>query len=433
MAYTWGQFQRDRAAGKVTPRQGETPSQHYKRIIDWQASTRRKRAASKAAAAFPGQLTVQQMRQAASQQAQAMINAEVNALNAGRGLITREGTRLANQEMLAAGGLAQALGSISPQIQGIYNTAGSELAGVAGNYSDAVRDLLTTDTNAANQTLANLELPTGLESQAGNVRDVLFAPSGDAARSTITSGRDFAAAAAMLPGTARLTGLSYAAQRRQAAQDQLAELAAQVAAAKGKRGSYFQEALGNEREYQSNLYDQWIKGRAQDLYEKQYGAEVSKTMGRDPYGNLLPGYTLGPNGEIIPPGYVYDAKTGTVVKPKTSSSSSQAAKRHAAALKKMGEEFARTRTRMAAGLKSMFTKDSITGATIPPSWSAARTRLWNVWGKGLLRFAAPNGRAALEQRIMAMIDEILEAHGISKPTATRPDDQGGPRGPGAIG
>lgn len=253
MAYTLGQYKRDVASGKIQNPEVWT----YKKVIDWQARTRtgRTKARTSTLAGRANEMTNQ------------ILSGAISGLAGMKPGVTAEANRLAGQEFQAAKGFAEALRPYANDIQNIYTTAGNALSGAAQGFSDEVGGLLDSDTNANNQTLARLGLDPATTPKGGLVGDVMYGLQYPAARGFITSGRDYAAAAAMAPRTTLLQAQQFAAQRRAAGQDQLAKIDEEIAKIQGQRpevyantyDTLFNRDLKSKEFAQQKANDAWQK------------------------------------------------------------------------------------------------------------------------------------------------------------------------------
>lgn len=248
MAYTLGQYNRDVASGKIKNPDVWT----YKNVIDWQAKTRAGRAKTRKANPLVSQATAI---------TDSVINPAVAALMGSKAGVTQEANRLAQQEMEAAKGIAMALRPYSKDIQNIYTTAGNALSGAAQGFSTEVGGMLDADTNKNNMTLAALGLDPQATKMGGTVTDVLYGQTYPAARGMISSGRDYAAAAAMRPGTAILQGQQYAAARRQAGQEGLSKIDEEIAKLQGSRGQTYFDAM------------KYVSGERDSAFDRKMAAE----------------------------------------------------------------------------------------------------------------------------------------------------------------
>lgn len=386
----------------------------YKMYVDWVSKTRKNRAARRAAAnqvPYSGYMNADQIREYAKQQAGALTAADVAALNSMRPGILREGANFAQQENLAAGGLAGVLQPIAGQVSDIWNNAANQSASFAQGFSDALRGMIGQEAQGSNE-LASHFGQAGVEDVSQQAGDALYGAGGYVpARSLAASGAGFASAAAMLPATARLQGGLLASQRRADTQEELARLADKIAEAKAGRGKYFLQSLQDQRSYQNTLFDNALRARAQSLYEQNMN-----------FDNTVSGagvYTDPTTGKPVRAGYAYNPTTGRVERIPTppkpvaaGAEKKEAASNREKAFSQARKEIFDDAAQLKSGGRYDFNAPQIDYAT-------ARTNLFNKH-MGLLRFASKNGKKALRIRLLKIIDEALAAAGIVKPGGGKP-------------
>lgn len=285
---------------------------------------------------YRGYLTPEQVMAQARIEAQKILDATVAPLQS-------QSDRLGPQFKAAGEGLAQSLAPISGQIADLYKNNASSQSALAGGYSTAVQGVLNSSDAANNATLGQLGMPQlGAQPNAA-VGDVIYGTGGSLPAQTMgTTGTALAAAAAFLPASARIKAQADTFTAQQKFRDDIALLRAKqpeiyqnlLAASRGNQDTLFDNALNARDTFADNA----INERAQTLYEKKFGLEQLGTQGRDANGNLMPGYTVAQDGKtIVPPGYKWDKKTGTVIK---DSSATGAANKRAAAVTKRNDETA---------------------------------------------------------------------------------------------
>lgn len=271
MPYTIGQYKRDVARGVIKNPKVWT----YQKVIDWQAKTRKSRELQ---IPYAGYLTAEQQRAAAAQQAQSLVSADVAAINAMRPGIIQQGERSVAAELAAARDLSMALQPIAGQVQTVWNNAASQSADFARGFSDALRAQLGESAAEAN-TVASQFGQQGVVDSSTQAADALYGASGYVpARSLAASGAGFASAAAMLPATALSQGNLYAADRRADTRELLAKLDEEIAKAKVNRGEYLQKGLEYQAGVQGDLFDRYIRSRAQAASEQALGLDVRETV-----------------------------------------------------------------------------------------------------------------------------------------------------------
>lgn len=255
MAYTLGQYKRDVAAGTIKDPDAWT----YKRVIDWQSKTRSSRAKSKKQVPYPGYVSQDGITADANRLTDQIISGAVAGISGMKPGITAEANRLAKQELEAGEGVAMALRPYAGDIQNIYTNAGNALSGAAQGFSSEIGSMLDADTNRNNQTLATLGLAPATTAQGGKVADVLYGQAYPASKNFLTAGRDYAAAAALQPGTAILQSQQYAGDRRRAGLDELTKVNEAIAKARGERPGTYQ-----------SVYDTLF---TRDLKTKEFAAQ----------------------------------------------------------------------------------------------------------------------------------------------------------------
>lgn len=280
----------------------------------------------------------------ATQQAEKRVNAEVEAIRAQQAIFEQERQAAMQRQIEQAQRMAayiQAQG-FDKQISDLYRSAGSDVAGMAQGFAGDTRQIAAADAAAQMNMLSGTGQEGAVRDQGTNMGDVLYGVGGWIPGKNLgETGAAAAANAALQPAFTLRQGQEDAMAAFQESGDQLSEFARAIAEAKAGKFSYKEELVQQRREaaldqQAFNLKrlesdrDYWLKQQALFLsqgklklarqaekraaaIERRYQFE---TQGRDFEGNLMPGYHLGPQGQVIPPGYKVD-RQGNVVKMST--------------------------------------------------------------------------------------------------------------------
>lgn len=350
--------------------------------------------------------------------------------------------------------LAKALTALNipGRVQQIFGNASADIGGLAQGFSGALKNQASAD--AAQQT--RMVSGTGQEGAVRNAGEpmgnVLYGVGGYIpARSLSEAGAAFGAQAALEPSFAARIGQQKASEVYAEGLKGLDEFRRAEQEIRSGRFDMEQDlldrrqdALNEERDYRLDVakeaYDR-ARDQVEDYYKKGYlelaqgnskraneyfklatqkeSRMAASARGYDADGNLLPGYTLGPDGLPIKRSDLAKAS-----KPKK-----DAAKARTSARKEREDEFRKARLDAIEEAKKLITPATTLRPEQRPSYQVAYSRLWNRY-KDLLRFAGPGGQKNLRARIDKLIREALAQNGFTKPPKrtppTRPGDRSNP-------
>ncbi len=385
--------------------------------------------------------------------AEQYIQAQVDSINAQRQAYLDQLQQNSQLEAQRGQQLAQTLQgmNIPGQIQGIYGDLSANIGGLAQAFSGSLRDTATQD--AANET--RMVSGTGQEVAVANngaaLGDVLYGAQGYIpARSAGETGAAFASEAALEPGFAQRIGQVKAGDVMAQGMSGLTDFAQQIAQAQGQAPQLVQQLLNDrlsnlntaqdnalqQAKYNKSLADAGYKKLNDDrnFYVKQAYLSLASgdrarsdqylklaneketrmanaAKGYDAQGNILPAYTIGPDGLPV--------KRSDLQK-QSKASQTAAAKAKTARTKgraKREDEFSSARQDAFDEAKKLVVPATALRPEQRPPYQVAFQRLFDRY-KDLLRFGTKGGQAKLRARLTQMIDEALAASGFVKPVKT---------------
>jgi hypothetical protein len=277
----------------------------------------------------------------AREQAQQYVDTLIQGVNDQRQAYLDQLQQNAQMEAQRGQALAQALQqmNVPGAIQNIFGTAGGTIAGLAQGFGGSIRDTAQQDTAAQQRMLSGTGQEGAVPDNGQAMGDAFYGAEGFIpGQSMAEQGANWAAQAALEPGFAQRIGQVKAGDTWAAGQAGLTDFAKQIADIKGGQFGMEQDllkqrqsTLSDQRDYQlqqakfqlSQINDDrnyWLKMQAyyqatgklklaQDAArranhaESRYSAAEKRlenaTMGLDAAGNVAPGYTRLPSGEIV--------------------------------------------------------------------------------------------------------------------------------------
>jgi hypothetical protein len=283
----------------------------------------------------------------AESQAEKYVQAQVDAIKEQQGIFEQEQQAAYQRRIEQAKQMAsyiQAQG-FDTKIRDLYSRTGGDIAGMAQGFAGQTRGIAAADAAEQMNMLSGTGQEGAVRDQGTNMGDVLYGVGGFIPGKNMgETGAAMAANAALQPAFTLEKGQEDAAAGLAEGNDQAMEFAKAIAEAKAGKFSMKEDLLKQktstvlaiQKQTLDKLNDDrefWLKrqalylsqhkdklaaqaGARADAAEQRYGYE---SQGRDYEGNLMPGYTLGPQGQVIPPNMKVD-KHGNVVKiyaPKT--------------------------------------------------------------------------------------------------------------------
>ena len=370
----------------------------------------------------------------AQREAQRYIDAQIKAIQESQKIYLDELNRQAQERVKQGQNLASWLqGQNFPgRIQGIYQTAGSDIAGYGQGFATDIRDIASAD--AATQ--ANLVSGTGQEGAVRNegagMGDVIYGAYGwSPARKFAETGAAFASDAALQPSFAARFAADEAMKLQQEGLGGLKDFALQMAEARSGKYEVVQNLLAQRQQAKDDRFKRYMQLAALEMQRgnaaranmylklamqdnslasrKQQVAEYA-AQGYAPDGKtLLPGWKRSPAGNV-PPGYVYNPKTRQIEKAKTSSSGG-----------KKPVDWGDLQGDMATYTDKFYKTVPVPGALpgMPGSTQKVRWSREEAYKALWARFA---GEVKDKLRLRRLINEILDLKGFKKeaPASTKP-------------
>lgn len=378
----------------------------------------------------------------AQQQAQRFIDAQVAAIEEQKRIYLEELKRQAEERVKAGLALAQALKAMGfdQRVQSLYSAAAGDIAGYAQGFSGEMRNIANADAAQAANMLSGTGQEGAVRNEGENMGNVMYGAFGyNPAHAMRESGAAYASDAAMQPAFAAQIAAYEANQMQQEGLKSLSDYAMEIAKAKGqlplmkqdfldKRNEASRQAYLDQRQRLKEERDWWKDQQAIYIATGKYklaqeaarrAADAQRRLnnssaGRDYWGNPKPGYSYGPNGQLIPPGYHWDPKKGRAVKdraPKSPGSGPWQKLREDMA----SESFEVTETSPPTQVGNI----TVPGKTTTRKMTYAEARA--------MLLAKYKDRVKDRKRLLALIDEILAANGLTKP------DEDYNKGPGQGG
>lgn len=195
---------------------------------------------------------------------------------------------------------------IPANIAAIFQNAAGNQANLAQGFSGNIRDEAAAQAAQQVQALAGTGQEGAVRNQGDNMGNVAYGLGGFIPGNELsTLGAAYGAQAALEPGFALQFGAINEAKRRQEWADELRKFGDQEADVLGKKPSLYRELLGDERNWNSELYK-----RTQDAYKQSYDEwkdqmNLALASGAEPYKVTLA------NGQIR----WFDKKTGKPIGP----------------------------------------------------------------------------------------------------------------------
>jgi hypothetical protein len=238
------------------------------------------------------------------------------------------------------------LQGIAPAIGGAYGSGADTMRSAGQGYGTMLNAQNQQSADVANQVLGAIGAPEGQQVGGGDAGGVLAGVAGWIPEAMMREqGGAYADAASQLPRTAGHEANIMMKDLLRQALDEEEDFSTEVLKVMQGVPSLRNE-IRDQRSQQSAAAqafrlkqleadrDFWLKQKALLLSQKKYKlAEKAEarlqqatdrlnyeSAGRDAWGNPMPGYTVGPNGNLIPPGYKTD-KNGNVVKSSTTKGS----------------------------------------------------------------------------------------------------------------
>ena len=212
------------------------------------------------------------------------------------------------------------------EIEQTYKAAGDKTAAWAKGFSMAMQKDVDASAAQINALLRQDNSPQQVQGGGQGAADVLYGTAGlTPATALSNAGSAFSSAARFLPDTALERGRLDANANLDVATRRNEEYRAKERDLMGKRPELLQSALVQI----AGLNNQ---ARATEIQESYLLLNAAKAYGQDAKGNPLAGYYKAPDGTIVPAGYTYNPKTGTIVKAYQPGSKSDPAVKRAAAL-----------------------------------------------------------------------------------------------------
>lgn len=376
----------------------------------------------------------------ARRQAEQFIQAQVDAVEEQRRIYLEELKRQAELRVQQGLRLAEALKAMGfdQRVQSLYGAAAGDIAGYAQGFSGDMRNIANADAAQAANMLSGTGQEGAVRNEGENMGNVMYGAFGyNPAHAMRESGAAYASDAAMQPAFAAQIAAYEAQQMQEKGLEGLPDFAMEIAKIRGQQPQLIQDFLDRKNAARQDAYERkrqallderdWWKTqqvialqqgdakRAAQAAQRAADAQRrlnNSSAGRDYWGNPKPGYSYGPNGQLIPPGYHWDPKKGRAVKDKSSSSKGNNTWNN---LREdmANETFTVTET----------TPDQRVGNITVPGETKTRKMTYEEAQKML--FAKYKGRVKDKKRLLALIDEILASVGITKPADSYDK---GPRG-----
>lgn len=199
----------------------------------------------------------------AEMQIQAMLEEVRRQQETARAQADLEAQRELAKGQAVAYGLQQ-LG-IAPQVQNIFNTAGQNIAGLAQGFSGVTRDQAAAQAAEQQRLLAGTGQENAVRNEGAAMGNVTYGTGGFIPGNELVSqGAGFSAQAALQPGFATQFGQVAEAERRRQWASELMDWANKRADVIGKKPALFQDALQNERAWDTEQYGRWKDQREYD-------------------------------------------------------------------------------------------------------------------------------------------------------------------------
>jgi hypothetical protein len=376
----------------------------------------------------------------AREQAERYIAAQVAAIEDQRRMYLEEIQKQSQLEADRGMALAQALQqmNIPGRISEVYGNASADIGGLAQAFSGTLRDTAQADTAAQTRMLSGTGQEGAVRNQGENLGNVSYGLGGYIpARSMSESGAAFAAQAALEPSFAARIGQEKAAEVHASGLTEIDDYAKAIAEARAGAPELINELLGNQQDaalddrkfrlsQQKEAYSR-LKSERDFLVKQAYlslasgdrkrsneylglAQEKEKRMqtaaqGYDMSGNLLPGFTVDANGNVIKRTTAKSPQAKAAEKAKSNRATARKDREgeFVSAQKELPDEIAK----LTIKAKNSFEEDR------KPSYQTAFRKLWEKY-KYLLRHASTGGQAKLRKRLTDLIDDALLAEGIAK-------------------
>lgn len=372
----------------------------------------------------PKGLTAEQW---ARQQAQKYIDAQIASINQQRDAYLTDLRSNSDLEMQRGAELAKALQALNlpGQIQGVYQNAAADSAGLAKGFSGTLQTTAAADAAQQSRMVSGTGQEGAVRNQGENMGNVLYGAQGYIpAKSLGEAGAAFGAQAALEPSFAARIGQMNAADVYSEGLKGLDQFTKAKADAESGRFDMEQELLTgrqkqigavtaaaykqakDERDYYvKQAYLALARGdrkRSNDYLTLAHEKEARMTnagMGLDVNGNPLPGYKKNADGTIV------KVDKNAAAKAKKAQTNSRKARE---------DEFRSARLDAIDEAKKLIVPATTLRPEQRPSYQVAYAKLFNRY-KDLLRFASAGGQKKLRARLDQLIREALTQNGFTQP------------------
>lgn len=371
----------------------------------------------------------------AREQSQRWLDAQLDAIQKNREAYLADLKSRSDLELQRGAELAKALQAMNlpGRIQSIYGNAASDIGGLAQAFSGSLRDTATAEAANQQRMLSGTGQEGAVRNEGEAMGNVTYGLGGYIpARSLTEAGAAFGAQAALEPSFAARIGQDKASELYREGLGGLDEFSramnevrtgqfdveqellsgrydalndARSSALKASDSAY--KRLKDERDFlvkQAYLaLAQGDRARSNEylaLAREKESRMANQAKGLDAEGNVLPGYTLDANGDVV-----------KIDKKKTAAASTNRKK----ARQEREDEFLKMQQELPKDIADLAIEDKnpFTGATTRklPSYQVAFRKLMEKY-KYLLRYGTAGGQQKLRKRITDAIEAALAAEGI---------------------